>query len=328
MRSFTLLAGATMAMAQCDTDGWCNFGDLDAHYSCPTPGPQCLESKISKTGMHNEYVKLTYVAPALIDGTKDPIEFIVDPSGIIDGQFADADEAFFTLATGLGVENMAEPAGYLLVMQGVSFNAFESSNISTPEIPGIGAMEICWGATTSAGKCESKAFAQHQYKFSFAAYQVAPCDTPDDCHFFLRTQVDTTNMPADAPIFFNGDAAMTVDKVATGVANAVSSFNIGDQFFQFPTGVNVNNDNFLQAGCTVHLEEKPANGIMKLAFRVKAPGVNKFVMYDPDVSYKSTSDQSGAATTGGTDSTDFSAAPVAVSASLAALLVPAFALLL
>jgi len=305
MRTFSVLAAATVAVANantCGADGWCNFGSLDAYYNCPeTPGPSCLESKIAKKDMRNEYVKLQYVAPAYKDGDADAAEFSVDANQVTQTSGMDENGAMFALTAPLN-DAGGNTAAYLAVMQGITFKEFKSASVSVPAPPGSGSttgkMDICWAGATG-GVCDEKTFPKDHFKFSFAAYQVANCENdPNNCFFFLRTQLDYSTVPASAPIYFNGDEAMTADKVATGIANAISSITIGDQDFIFPTGVNVNNEQFVTTGCTVHLEETPANKIMKLAFKVAAPGAGKFIMYDPDVQYKAANQNSGAAAIG------------------------------
>lgn len=280
------LCAAVHVYAQCTGD-WCNFGTLDAYYKCNFDADpldtNCMKSRISLKDEHEKYISLEYQLPALRDGAEaDYQEFQL--TNIMGESTKDDDKALFKLATSLnfGEDTLA----YLGVVQAVAFKDFTSKSIVMPQIPDVNPnLDVCW-AENDGEDCKSKTFTAGSFKWSFAAYQVKDCANPDDCFFFMRSVIDAKLLEVGlADIYFNGDKSVTAEGEAFGESFIVKSIHLKGQVFKFPEGVNVNNQEWMANGCTVHLEERTTDDMrLHLAFKVKAPGAGKFVMYDPDVS--------------------------------------------
>jgi hypothetical protein len=293
MKLFTVGLFVAGTIASCeDGTGWCNFGELDAYYSCDEEAvafdPNCLKSRIAAKGERTKYIELAYETPAYRDGNADYVEFVVGADKPSMASELTADFAMFQLAAPLFVQDNVDPVVYLGVMQAIAFNEIKSASIEIPEIPGRGKVDVCWGEMESTGVCKEKTFSAGTFKFSFALVQpdTTKCNNPTNCFFFLRATMDLskTGLSLD-DVYFNNDSANTASsKTFFGEGRVLSSLHLKDEVITFPTGVNVNNQEWVKNGCTVHLEEATgADMVMHLAFKVSAPGPGKFLMYDPTV---------------------------------------------
>jgi len=294
MKLFTVGLFVAGTIASCeDGTGWCNFGELDAYYMCDDAAQEfdenCLKSRFAAKGERTKYIELAYVTPAYRDGNSDYVEFVTTEEKPSLGSELTADFAMFQVAAPLYVEDdVVNPVVYLGVMQAIAFNEIKSASIEIPEIPGIGTKDVCWGEMESTGVCKEKTFSAGTFKFSFAVIQpeTTECESPTDCFFFLRTTMDLsrTDLTLD-DVYFNNDKTKTASSTTFfGEGNVLSSLHFVDEVMTFPTGVNVNNQEWVKNGCTVHLEEATgADMIVHLAFKVSAPGPGKFLMYDPTV---------------------------------------------
>jgi len=270
-----------------EVTNWCDFGpNMAAHYKCDTP-TDCLTSKVGLQSDHSKFVEIMYSLPALKDGAgADLVEFEVsDFSGFVQDQNADAEKAYFAIATPLMINGGVTPVGYLAVLQGIAFTNFTLSSIPTPAVPGVGVLYPCLAGMNQDGSCVSKNFEEGQFKWSFAAYQVEDCANPSECVFYMRTKLDTSALGDDAYVSIVASDSKTyslTNPPATDVS--ISKIVIGDFGFTFPTGVNTNNDIYDEDGTKIYVEAIDGKTI-NLQFAVKAPGAGKFVSYDPTVDF-------------------------------------------
>jgi len=279
----------------CDeTTGVCLSSKLYSKYVCKggTTAPttkQCLENTIALAANTAKSVKLTYQLPTLMDGTT--LKTFVLPTTIAEiknDQSVDANKALFGLATALKTADAAvgSKPSYFVVMQGMSFKAFNASVMPVPRIendpavPNNGQLKPCFYKMGTDGKCVPKQFKADDFKFSFAAFQSTDCENPTNCTFNLRAQADTANIAGES-ITFNGDASMTLASPPAADV-VIKSMRIGKLRFTYPSGVNVNNEKFVENGCAVYVTSVTGT-VINFEFRVAAPGKGKFAVYDPSV---------------------------------------------
>jgi len=269
-----------------DKTNWCDFGpNMAAHYKCDSPA-NCLTSKVGLQSDYSKFVDIQYSLPAFQDGTgADLIEFeMSDLSGFVQSQNADAEKAYFAVATPLMLKGLDTPVAYLAVLQGIAFTNFTLSSIATPEVPGVGVLNPCLAGMNTDGTCVSKNFEEGQFKWSFAAYQVEDCVQEKECTFYMRTKLDTSAV-GDAYVSIVASDSMTYSLTNPPAADvSISKIVIGDFGFTFPTGVNTNNEIYDEDGTKIFVESIVGKTI-NLQFAVKAPGAGKFVSYDPTVDF-------------------------------------------
>lgn len=266
---------ASQAAAVCNANGWCSASKLNAYYAC-TDLESCITSKLSMDVVGGTMpVTLKYNLPAFKDGENDAKEFDTpDFADILKTTAADDKGAFFQLATGL--KTGGNLVGYLMVAQGIAFKPMQLTELSVPEIDGMKLKPCAYKMT--GDKCDPKNLKESEFKFSFGVYQKENCATPDSCFFILRASMDTSET-GTAAVSFNGNATLNLANPPAATV-AIATMAIGKFAVEFPTGVNVNNENYDEKGCDVYVESVEGK-VINLAFKVKAPGAGKFLIYDP-----------------------------------------------
>uniref|UniRef100_A0A0G4HWJ5 Uncharacterized protein n=1 Tax=Chromera velia CCMP2878 TaxID=1169474 RepID=A0A0G4HWJ5_9ALVE len=272
-----------------NSDGtWYKGGDIAGLYQCSDPSTDageetCLSVNLGAASDQSKYIKLTYETPFYVssDGTKTEFSIYNNEIGVDAESSVSTDGGsyhyFFIKAT-LG--DSGEKAAHLGVSQAIVESAFTKSSVSMSSYDGSVSGDVCLGAVNSAGECTtSRSFVDGEYKYTFILYQLEDCS---NCYFVLRNKVDLSN-GYDMCSFNQGT-------LLSGITNSTSEFNVstieltdsalGSIRYSFPTDVNFNNENVDANGVTI-TATKIDDTSFYLDFKVKAPGKDKWVAYDP-----------------------------------------------